>query len=159
MNATSPRKALRQFVDANVLVYSFDPSAAIKARKAKDLLEELWKERIGCLSLQVLQEFFVSVTRKLEFPLSGPEAARKVAAFTEWNLHVPDKVDLLAAIELHQELRISFWDAMIIQSARRLGCRLLWSEDLSHGQTYAGVTVRDPFRDMVMEAAPYGESL
>ncbi len=156
MSGDSPGKAPRQFVDANVLVYSIDPSAGIKAQKAKDLLEELWEERIGCLSLQILQEFFVSITKKLEFPLSAPEAAKKVASFTEWILHVPDKSDLLAAIEIHQDLRVSFWDAMVIQSARRLGCRVLWSEDLNHGQTYAGVTVRDPFRDTVMEEAPYG---
>jgi predicted nucleic acid-binding protein len=156
MNAASLAKASRQFVDANVLVYSLDPSAGVKAGKAEGLLEELWKGRIGCLSLQVLQEFFVSVTRKLEIPLSAREAARKVAFFSEWTLHVPDKTDLVAAIELHQELRVSFWDAMIIQSAKRLGCRILWSEDLNDGQSYAGVTVRDPFRDMVMEEAPYG---
>ena len=157
MNVGKSGNASRQFVDANVLVYSFDPSAADKAQRAKDLLDRLWKERIGCVSLQVLQEFFVSVTKKLEFPLSALEAARKVATFAEWTLHIPDKTDLLAAIELHQELRISFWDAMIVQSARRLGCRLLWTEDLNDGQTYAGVTVRDPFREMVMEEeAPYG---
>jgi predicted nucleic acid-binding protein len=151
MSVDSPGKAPRQFVDANVLVYSVDLSAGTKAQKARDLLDELWGERIGCLSLQILQEFFVSTTRKLQFPLSASEAARIVAAFGEWILHVPDKADLLAAIEIHQDLQISFWDAMVVQSARRLGCRLLWSEDLNHSQTYAGVTVRNPFRDMVME--------
>src|SRR6266581_188850 len=116
MSGDSSGETARQFVDANVLVYSVDPSAGIKAQKAKDLLDDLWKKRVGCLSLQVLQEFFVSITKKLEFPLSSPEAARKVAAFTEWKLHVPDKADLLAAIEIHQDLRISFWDAMVVQS-------------------------------------------
>jgi predicted nucleic acid-binding protein len=158
MNGDRRRTVSRQFVDANILVYSLDPSAGIKLEKAKGLLEELWRERVGCLSLQVLQEFFVTVTRKIPSPLTAPEAGRKVAQFAEWTLHLPDKSDLLAAIELHQDLGISFWDAMVIQSARRLGCRLLWSEDLNHDQTYAGVTVRDPFRDLVMEeSAPYGQ--
>jgi predicted nucleic acid-binding protein len=146
----------RQFVDTNLLVYSFDPTAGEKERRAKALLAELWKRREGCVSLQVLQEFFVTVTRKLENPLPVPEAVRKVAYFTEWHLHAPGKADLLSAIALSQELRISFWDAMILQSARRMSCHVLWTEDLDNGQVYAGVLVRNPFMDMVMEAQPSG---
>jgi predicted nucleic acid-binding protein len=147
----SAAKPPRQFVDSNILVYSFDLQSGEKSRKARELLDELWKQRVGCLSFQVLQEFFVSVTARLQAPLSAPEATRKVADFSEWTLHRPDKSDLFAAIELHQELRVSFWDAMIIQSARRLGCRILWTEDLNNGQVYAGVMVRDPFVELVME--------
>jgi predicted nucleic acid-binding protein len=147
----SVAKPSRQFVDSNILVYSFDLQSGEKSRKARELLDELWKQRVGCLSIQVLQEFFVSVTARLSVPLSVPEAARRVASFSEWTLHRPDKSDLGAAIELHQELRISFWDAMIIQSARRLGCRVLWTDDLNNGQAYAGVIVRNPFVDLVME--------
>jgi predicted nucleic acid-binding protein len=147
----SAAKHPRQFVDSNVLVYSFDLRSDEKSKKARELLDELWKEKVGCVSLQVLQEFFVSVTTKLPAPLSSPEAARKVSHFAEWTLHQPDKNDLQAAVDLHQLLRISFWDAMIVQSARRLGCRILWTEDLNHGQVYAGVAVRNPFLDLVMD--------
>jgi predicted nucleic acid-binding protein len=154
----SVAKPARQFVDSNILVYSFDLQSDEKSRKARELLDNLWKQRVGCLSFQVLQEFFVSVTARLPVPLSAAEAARKVAVFSEWTLHRPDKSDLFAAIELHQDLRIAFWDAMIIQSARRLGCRLLWSEDLNNGQTYAGVMVRNPFVEVVMDEGSAYES-
>ena len=141
----------RQFVDSNVLVYSFDGTAGEKRRRAQGLLGDLWRERSGCLSIQVLQEFYVVVTRRLRPPLSLSEAAGKVAYFSEWNLHTPARSDLLSAIDLQEEFRISLWDAMIVQSARRMGCSLLWTEDLNNGQRYAGVLVRNPFVDSVME--------
>ncbi|MGH9369002.1 MAG: PIN domain-containing protein [Thermoanaerobaculia bacterium] len=145
MSSTSVADPAPQFVDANVLIYSFDRTASRKREQALALLDELWRGRLGCLSLQVLAEFFVSVTRKLPRPLTSSEAAAKVADFAEWNLHEPERADLLSAIALHQRLDISFWDAMVIQSARRLGCRTLWTEDLNDGQVYAGVTARNPF--------------
>jgi predicted nucleic acid-binding protein len=148
----------RQFVDTNILVYAYDQTAGAKHDKARALLIELLRTGEGCLSMQVLQEFFVSLTRKIREPLETAEAARRVAYLAEWNLHVPERSDLFSAIDLHQQLRISFWDAMMIQSARRLGCRVLWTEDLSDGQSYAGVIVRNPFLEMVMEGEPYGAS-
>lgn|SRR5512143_2876366 len=148
----SAAEASREFVDSNVLVYPFDSAAGEKSKRAATLLDELWSRRDGCLSMQVLQEFFVTVTRKIPSPLSHADAAGKVARFTEWRLHVPGKGDLLSAIALQEELRISFWDAMVVQSARALQCRTLWTEDLNDGQTYAGVLARNPFIDSVMES-------
>lgn len=101
--------------------------------------------------MQVLQEFFVSATRKIPEPLPTVEAARRIGQYAEWIVHMPGPSDLLAAIELHEQLRISFWDAMIVQSARQMGCGVLWTEDLNDGQRYGGVTARDPFVDAVME--------
>ena len=150
-------EARRQFVDTNILVYAYDESAGTKHDRARALLVELLESREGCLSMQVLQEFFVSLTRKIQDPLEPAEAARRVRYLSEWILHVPARSDLFSAIDLHRELRVSFWDAMLLQSARRLGCRLMWSEDFSNGRTYSGVTVRNPFLDMVMEEeSPYG---
>ncbi len=140
----------RQFVDSNILIYSFDETAGEKRPRSQTLLDDLWKQRSGCLSLQVLQEFFAIVTRRLRPPLSSADAAEKVAYFSEWNLHAPGKGDLLSAIALHQDLHISLWDAMIVQSARRMDCHVLWTEDLNDGQRYAGVLVRNPFNDSVM---------
>jgi predicted nucleic acid-binding protein len=154
MSATDPG---REFVDSNVLVYAYDRTAGEKGEQARALVADLWKERRGCLSLQVLQEFFVSVTRKVSPRLSFAEAAVRIRHYCEWILHEPSREDLLAAIELQDSLKITLWDAMVVQSARRLGCRILWSEDLNHGQTYAGVTVHNPFLHMVMEGEPYGE--
>ena len=103
------------------------------------------------MSVQVLQEFFRVVTRKLYPPMSAEEARVIVADLAKWPCHRPGGADVLAAIDLQEELKISFWDAMILNSARQMGCSVLWTEDLNDGQRYAGVLVRDPFRDLVMD--------
>jgi predicted nucleic acid-binding protein len=151
MSSTSATESARQFVDANILIYSFDTTAGAKRLKAIDLLDRLWRGHEGCVSLQVLQEFFVTVTRKLRNPISAADAARKVADLTDWAVHEPSRRDVLAAIDLHQRLQVSFWDAMIVHSAKQMDCSILWTEDLNDGQRYAGVLVRDPFADSVME--------
>lgn len=135
----------RQFVDTNVLVYAHDVSAGTKHDRARELLEQLWTNRTGCLSVQVLQEFYVTVTRKVPLPLDGQVAAQIIADFAQWTVHAPVVDDVLGAIELHQRNGISFWDAMVLRSARQLGCAVLWSEDLSPSQDYAGVRVQNPF--------------
>jgi predicted nucleic acid-binding protein len=136
---------LAQFLDSNVLVYAFDHAAGQKSTLARRRVVDLWQRGAGCLSIQVLQEFFVSVTAKISKPLSVPQASREISYLSHWRVHRPGPGDVISAIDLHQRLRVSFWDAMILQSARSLGCEILWTEDLSHGQTYAGVTVRNPF--------------
>ncbi len=142
MTAETPRP---EFVDTNVLVYAFDTSAGEKRARAQALLERLWQAGGGALSVQVLQEFYVTLTRKLAKPLP-PEIARPlIADLSTWKTYSPTPQDVLAAIDLQQSYSLSFWDAMIIQSALALGCERLWSEDLSHGQTYAGVQVLNPF--------------
>lgn len=136
----------RRFVDTNVLVYAHDDSAGGKRDQARSLLEQLWGSRDGCLSVQVLQEFFVTVTRKIAKPL-GPEAAKEIVAdLSRWYVHAPAAGDVLAAISIHQSTGISFWDAMIVRSAAEIGCTLLYSEDLNAGQEYARVRVENPFQ-------------
>jgi predicted nucleic acid-binding protein len=134
-----------QFIDTNVLIYAHDRSAGPKHDQARVLLRELWQERSGCLSIQVLQEFYVNVTRKVAQPLTPEAAAEIIAEFEAWPVHRPDVVDILEAIRLGTTQQLSFWDAMILTSARRLGCNTVWSEDLSHGQAYENVTVTNPF--------------
>jgi predicted nucleic acid-binding protein len=134
-----------QFVDTNVLVYAHDASAGRKHARAKALLAELWASGNGGLSVQVLQEFYVTITRKVPQPLEGETAARLIADLGHWLVHVPNVNDVLDAIQLHQRHTLSFWDAMILTSATQLGCRLIWSEDLNPGQVYAGVQVANPF--------------
>ncbi len=135
----------RKFVDTNVLVYAHDATAGDKHDRARVLLEELWHTREGCLSIQVLQEFFVTTTRKIPKPLAAPAAAQIVADLARWHVHAPAARDVVAAIDIHQRTEASFWDAMIIRSAQELGCRTLYSEDLNPGQVYAGVQVSNPF--------------
>jgi predicted nucleic acid-binding protein len=134
-----------EFVDTNVLLYAYDHSEAIKQRQAETLLTDLWQRRAGCLSVQVLQEFYVNATRKLSRPLKLATAKEIVRDYSLWIVHLPTTNDLLSAIGLHEQYQVSFWDAMILQSALQLGCALLWSEDLNPGQSFAGLTVRSPF--------------
>ncbi len=133
----------RQFVDTNILVYAFDLTAGEKRTLATSLVERLWAEHSGCLSLQVLQEFYVTTTKKLGMPAA--DAARQIARFANWKTHRPALEDILAAIDLHQRRRIAFWDAMVVRSAMTLDCSVLWSEDLSHGEKWEGVLVQNPF--------------
>jgi len=109
------------------------------------LIEDLWNSREGCLSVQVLQEFYVTVTQKVSNPLSGASAAQIIRDLAFWKLHKPGSEDVMGAIELQQRVMISFWDAMILWSAQQLGCAKVWSEDLNPGQDYEGLKLVNPF--------------
>ena len=135
----------REFVDSNVVVYAHDSSAGAKAERARSLIQELWSSGRGCLSVQVLQEFFVTVTRKVPQPLESGRAGQVVADLARWRVHAPQPEDVLEAIEIHRRRRISLWDALIVQSALQLGCAVVWSEDLSPGRVHPGVLVKNPF--------------
>jgi len=134
-----------QFVDTNILVYAHDLSAGKKREIAAKPLEDLWYSRKGCLSIQVLQEFFVVVTSKTASPLPRSLAREIVEKYYVWPVHSPRVSDVLRAIDIQERHHISFWDALIVSSACDLGCEVIWSEDLRDGQVYEGVTVRNPF--------------
>lgn len=136
-----------EFVDSNVLVYAHDRSAGAKHEIARELLARLWQERSGALSIQALQEFTVNVTGKIPKPIGIPETLDILTALAEWRVHRPAARDVIEALEIKRRHQVSFWDAMILQSAASLGCRRLWSEDLSAGQSYNGVEVRNPFAE------------
>ena len=138
-------EASRQFVDTNVVVYAHDETAGPKRERARILLEELWSARAGCLSVQVLQEVYVTLTAKVPRPLEAGTATAIVSDLSSWHIHVPGSADVMGAIALHRRHRISFWDAMIVWSAQQQDCTTLWSEDLSPGHTYDGLRVRNPF--------------
>ena len=140
MSADQP---LGEFVDTNILIYAFDRSAGEKHRIAADLVAHLWKVRRGWISLQVMQEFYVSATRKLKLPVD--EATLQVLRLRLWRVHRPSVDDILAAIELHQRHSVSFWDALILRSAQASRCSVLWSEGLSNGQRWGNLEVRNPF--------------
>jgi predicted nucleic acid-binding protein len=134
-----------QFVDTNTLIYAHDRSAGDKHTRARDLIRALWQSGDGCLSIQVLQEFYVSVTQKVAKPLTPHAAARIITDLQVWQVHCPGVEDVLDAIRLQGRYQISFWDAMIVASAIQLGCERIWSEDLNPGQVYDTVTVQSPF--------------
>ena len=135
-----------EFVDANVLVYAFDASAGRKQQAAAKLLERLWESGGGCLSVQVLQEFFVTVTKKVATPLAVEEATARLRELSAWRVFAPTAGDVLDAAGLHREAKIGFWDAMIVLAAAESGCDVLWTEDLTDGQVLRGVRIRNPFR-------------
>jgi predicted nucleic acid-binding protein len=135
-----------QFVDTNVFVYAYDADAGEKYGRAIQLIEELWKSKCGCLSTQILQEFYVNITRKAKQPLSAEETKRVIRHLSAWTVFSPQPGDILAAIDLHERYQISFWDALVIRSAQQSGCKVLWSEDLADGQDYDGVKVVNPFK-------------
>ena len=138
----------REFVDANVLVYAFDSSAGRKQQAAAALLERLWESNTGCLSVQVLQEFFVTVTRKVAKPLTTDEATAHVRDFAAWRIFAPRTDDVLAAIALHAQAKIAFWDAMIVVAAVDSGCDVLWTEDLTDRQRLRGVQMGSADADL-----------
>ena len=135
----------KAFVDTNILVYAYDRGEGAKRQRALNLLEELWEENTGVLSTQVLQEFYVNIRRKAARPISPEEAKSLIADYLTWEPIVNDGPALLDAIEIEHRYQLSFWDALIVSAAQRAGASVLYSEDLSHGQQYGSVTVRNPF--------------
>jgi predicted nucleic acid-binding protein len=141
-----PADAHLDFVDTNVLLYAYDRSAGDRHERAATLVGELGARRGGALSVQVLQEFYVTATRKIAKPLDHDTTVARLRTLGRWPLHIPAAHDVVEAAELAVQAQLSFWDAMIVSSARSMGCTNLWSEDLNHGQRIGDVTIRNPFR-------------
>lgn len=135
----------RTFVDTNVLLYAYDASETIKQPVAQAALDSLWSTRSGTLSTQVLQEFYVTATRKLSSPMS-PAAAREILElYAAWPVVLLDPSLILAATRVEEEHQVSFWDALILEAARLSGAELLLTEDMQHGQLIEGVRIVNPF--------------
>jgi predicted nucleic acid-binding protein len=139
---------MRRFFDTNVLVYIFDSSAPNKRIRALQLLEQAIKAGLAVLSTQVLQEFFVTVTRKLPVPLTNEQAKRAVQDFARLPVVQVDPEIILNAIDTMQRYRLSFWDSLIIQAAFRSGATVIYSEDLQPGQTIETIRVENPFQPL-----------
>jgi predicted nucleic acid-binding protein len=135
----------RVFVDTNVLVYLRDSTDPARQRRAAEWMAHLWESGTGRLSLQVLQEYYVTVTRKLEPGMPEEEARDDVAALGAWAPVAPDLGLMEAGWAEQDRYGFSFWDALIVAAARRLGCGVLLTEDLQDGQDLGGVMVRSPF--------------
>ena len=134
----------RSFFDTNVLVYADDKAAPAKQRRAIELVAEHRMARTGVVSLQVLQEYFVTVTRKLH--VDAGIARRKVELLAEFDVAVPNLTDILAAIDLHRLHGVSFWDALVLHSAKQAGCNTLFTEDMQQARKIGGVEIVNPFQ-------------
>ena len=133
------------FVDTNILVYAYDISAEVRHETAKKLLAGLWNSGLGVISTQVLQEFYVTATRKLPKVIDPRIAKEIVTDLLEWEVVTIEGPMIIAAMELNQKHSFSFWDSLIIAAAEMASCTLLLSEDLSSGRTIGKLKINNPF--------------
>jgi predicted nucleic acid-binding protein len=134
----------KYFVDTNILVYAHDSTAGEKHKRAKALVEELWRERSGVVSTQVLQELAVNLRRRVAPPVDLHTARDIITDYLSWDVHVNSGESILRALELEERYRISFWDALIMQAAEFSGATVMYSENFSSAQNYRGVRVVNP---------------
>jgi predicted nucleic acid-binding protein len=134
----------RTFVDTNVLIYAHDVDAGAKRQTAQAILRKLWSERTGTLSIQVLQEFYFNVTRKIPRPISKQSARMIVTTYTAWCVDTTP-AEIATAFQIEDASRIGFWDALIVASALKSGAERIVSEALNAGQSIAGILVENPF--------------
>ena len=134
------------FVDTNILVYAHDADAGMKHERAVSILKELWDKDTGRMSVQVLQEFYINVTKKLTTRLARSSAREVVEIYAAW-VHEPTIPEtVLRATDIAELAQISFWDALILASAEKSGAATLYSEDLNHGQSIVGIQIVNPLR-------------
>jgi predicted nucleic acid-binding protein len=134
----------RTFVDTNVLIYAHDADEPAKRDIANRLLQELWEERTGVLSPQVLQEFYINVTRKIARPLAKTTARQIVQAYSTWVIEAGPG-EIASAFQIEDSARIGFWDALIVACAIKSGASRVVSEDLNAGQSIGSVKIVNPF--------------
>lgn len=133
------------FVDTNILAYAHDTSEVAKQPAAAAILESLWLTESGAVSTQVLQELYSVVTRRFDPPMSTRKARAIVAQYGEWVVAQIDVPLIMASSRLEERHSFSFWDALIVEAARRVGASRLLTEDLQSGRRIGGVTIENPF--------------
>jgi predicted nucleic acid-binding protein len=133
------------FVDTNILVYAFERADSERNHAARRLLRALMETGSLRLSTQVLQEFYVTMSRKARGPAAVEEALAVMDDLSQWPLFTTDYPAVRDACLLSRDASISYWDALIVVAAARSGATRLYKEDLNHGQTILGVQITNPF--------------
>ena len=133
------------FVDTNILVYAHDIDAGMKQKTAKRIISELWESRSGLLSTQVIQEFYVTLTRKIPKPLKRAAARGIIRTYFSWEVIIIEPSQILHAIEIEDRYKLSFWDALVVSTAFAGNTGTIVTEDLNHGQIIEGVRIVNPF--------------
>jgi len=136
---------VKTFVDSNVQIYAHDADAGSKQRIAAEQPRKLWESGAGLLSTQVLQEFYVNVTRKIASPVAASAAREVVRDYAAWIESSVTAATIVRASEIGEVWRISFWDAMILAAAEQSGAGRLPTEDLNAGEKIAGIEIVNPF--------------
>lgn len=139
------------FVDTNVLVYARDTSDPTKHARAAEWMRHLWETGDGRLSIQVLQEYYVTVTHKLRPGLQKDAARADVQDLSAWRPAAIDVDGLEVAWSIEDRFGLSFWDSLIVAAAHVADCEVILTEDLQHGMDLDGVRVVDPFRASVAD--------
>jgi len=136
------------FLDTNILIYAIDasPGESPKRDLARETLKRHIRDENGVISIQVLQEFYQTATHKIQVPLSPQEAIEFMHHVSILETVQPDFHLVLAAIHLHRQYVLSFWDALILQSAMMAGCSQLLTEDIQDGFCLEGLIIKNPFK-------------
>lgn len=135
------------FLDTNIFVYSIDasPDGKEKAAVARELIQQHVRDGTGVISMQVLQEFYQVSTQKIKVPLTMEDALEYLHYVSVLETVHPDFTMLVDAVYLIKKLKLSFWDALIVQAAAASRCTLLLTEDLQSGLHIGELSVRNPF--------------
>jgi predicted nucleic acid-binding protein len=131
------------FVDSNIFLYAVDDADPRKQRVARDWRAELWKSRLGRVSFQVLNEFYVNALRLK--PAASDQARAEVRDLLAWHPVVVDAAVIERGWKLQDRYRLSFWDSLIVAAAKTASCGFLLTEDLENGQKLDGMEVVNPF--------------
>jgi len=134
------------FVDTNVIVYAYDRNAGEKHRVAVNIMKDLWRSGLGTISTQILQEFFVTLTKKISAPLDISVVRETIRRLSRWDVVLIDVDTIISATELQERYKYSFWDSLIIAAAAAGGASTILSEDLADSQTIKGITIKNPFK-------------
>jgi predicted nucleic acid-binding protein len=135
----------KTFADTNILVYAHDQDAGQKHVIAREVISELWESRLGLLSTQVLQEFYLTLTRKMPRPLDRPTTRGILRNYFNWEVVINNPSIILQASEIEETYKISFWDALIVSAAFSKNAATIVTEDLTHGRVIYGIEIHNPF--------------
>jgi len=133
------------FLDTNILVYAHDLDAGDKHDVAAKIIYQLWESKNGVLSTQVLQEFYVTLTKKMPQPLNKVATRKILKKYFSWQVVINDLQIIFQASEIEEDYKISFWDALIVSAAYSKNVATILTEDLNHGQYIEGIFIQNPF--------------
>lgn len=140
------------FVDSNVFVYASQANEPSKQPLCRQWLEQLWRDRLGRTSVQVIGETYVTLTRKINPALAAAEAWEYVSKLFAWSPLPVDAAVARRARDIEQRYHLSWWDSTLVSAAQLQNCGMLLSEDLQDGAVLGSIVVRNPFTFGVSDA-------